>query len=109
GFAMAYWGEALAYSQPLWRNESLDKARAVLARLGPTPAARQAKAPTVRVKAYADRMGALHVQFPDDDEAAAFYALALLGTIPEGDRNEPVSLKAGNIALAILKKNPEHP
>jgi tetratricopeptide (TPR) repeat protein len=129
GFAMAYWGEALSYNQPLWRNESVDKARAVLGRLGPTPAARQAKASTVRekgyldaveklfgagdqaarLKAYADRMGALHAQFPDDDEAAAFYALALLGTIPEGDRNQPVSLKAGNIALAILKKNPEHP
>src|SRR5262249_29171308 len=46
GFAMAYWGEALAYDQPLWLNESVDKARAVLARLGPAPAARQAKAPT---------------------------------------------------------------
>jgi tetratricopeptide (TPR) repeat protein len=129
GFAMAYWGEALAFSQPLWRNESVDKARAVLARLAPTPAARQARAATARekgyldaveklfgggdqpsrAKAYADRMGLLHAQFPDDDEAAAFYALALLGTIPETERNQPVSLKAGAIALAILKKNPEHP
>src|SRR3982751_5806924 len=33
GFAMAYWGEALAYNQPLWLNENLDKARATLARL----------------------------------------------------------------------------
>ncbi|HMF97278.1 MAG TPA: hypothetical protein VKE96_23425 [Vicinamibacterales bacterium] len=128
-FAMAYWGEALAYSQPLWRNESVDKARAVLGRLAATPAARQGKAPTARekgyldaveklfgagdqpsrAKAYAERMGALHAQFPDDDEAAAFYALALLGTIPETERNQAVSLKAGEIALAILKKNPEHP
>jgi tetratricopeptide (TPR) repeat protein len=54
-------------------------------------------------------MGALHAQFPDDDEAAAFYALALLATIPAESRNLPVSLKAGDIALAILKKNPEHP
>src|SRR6185295_18438350 len=30
GFAMAYWGEALAYNQPLWYNENLVKARAVL-------------------------------------------------------------------------------
>src|SRR5262249_49338846 len=129
GFAMAYWGEALAYSQPLWRNEAPDRARAALARLGPTPAARQAKAPTAREKGYleaverlfgagdlpsrartyADRMAALHAQFPDDDEAAVFYALALLATIPETERNEAVSLKAGGIALAILKKNPEHP
>ena len=128
-FAMAYWGEALAYSQPLWRNESPDKARAVLMRLAPTAAARQVKAPTAREKGYldaverlfgagdqpsrarafADRMAALHTQFPDDDEAAAFYALALVATIPETERNQPVSMKAGQIALAILKRNPEHP
>ena len=29
-------GEALSYNQPLWYNESVDKARAVLARLAPT-------------------------------------------------------------------------
>jgi tetratricopeptide (TPR) repeat protein len=129
GFAMAYWGEALSYNQPLWLNENLDKARAVLARLGPTRAARQAKAPTAREqgyldaverlfgtgdkpsrdRAYTDRMAQLHAQFPDDDEASAFYALALLSTIPSGERNLSVSLKAGEIALAILKRNPEHP
>jgi hypothetical protein len=27
-------------------------------------------------------MAQLHAQFPEDDEAAAFYALALLATIP---------------------------
>ena len=129
GFAMAYWGEALAYDQPLWLNQQIDRARAALSRLAPTRAARQAKAPTAREKgyldaverlygegdaavrhrAYAERMAALHAQFPDDDEAAAFYALALLATIPEGERNPEVSLKAGAIATAILKKNPEHP
>src|SRR5205085_4265581 len=39
----------------------------------------------------------------------AFYALALLATIPSGERNTAVSLKAGVIASAILKKNPEPP
>jgi tetratricopeptide (TPR) repeat protein len=129
GFAMAYWGEALCYNQPLWLNENLAKARATLARLAPTRAARQAKAATAREqgyldaverlfgdgakaardRAYADRMAQLHAQFPDDDDASAFYALALLSTIPPGERNLPVSLKAGEIALAVLKRNPEHP
>jgi tetratricopeptide (TPR) repeat protein len=129
GFAMAYWGEALAYDQPLWLNQQIDRARAALGRLAPTRPARQAKAPTAREKgyldaverlygdgdaavrhrAYAERMAALHAQFPDDDEAATFYALALLATIPDGERNPEVSLKAGAIATAILKKNPEHP
>jgi tetratricopeptide (TPR) repeat protein len=129
GFAMAFWGEALAYHQPLWYNESVDKARAALARLAPARAGRQARTPTPREKAYldaverlfgegdkasrdlayADRMAALHAQFPEDDEASAFYALALLATIPAGERNPAVSLKAGALASAILKKNPEHP
>jgi len=128
-FAMAYWGEALAYDQPLWLNEAPDRAHAVLARLAPTRAARQAKAPTARekgyldaverlygdgdraarVRAYAQRMGELHAAFPEDEEAAAFYALSLLATIPAAERNVPVSLQAGTIALAILKKNPDHP
>src|SRR5262245_48029481 len=129
GFAMAYWGEALSYNQPLWFHESVEKARAALDRLAPTAAARQAKAPTAREKgyldaverlygpgtkaardrAYADRMGELSRANPDDDEAAAFYALALLATIPSGQRNVEVSLKAGGIVAAILERNPEHP
>src|SRR5262245_26164194 len=93
GFALAYWGEAMCHNQPLWYNESVEKARAVLSRLALTREARQAKAPTAREKgyldaverlfgesskearnrAYSDRMGELSRQFPSDDEAAAFY------------------------------------
>ncbi len=129
GFAMAYWGEALAYSQPLWYSENLPRAREVLTRLAPTAAARAAKAPTAREKGYleavealfgagnrlaryracADRLAALAQRFPDDDEVRVFQALALLGTIPEGARNPEVSLKAGALAAAVLEKNPMHP
>jgi len=109
--------------------DTLRRGRAALARLAPTPAARQAKAATPREKgyldaverlysagdkpsrdrAYSDRMAELSRQLPDDDEAAAFYALSLLAMIPPDSRNPAVSLKAGGIALAILKKNPQHP
>jgi len=138
GFALAYWGEAMCDNQPLWYNENVDKARQALGRLAADPAARQAKAPTAREKgyldaverlfgnvrgsgagstndkasrnrAYADRMAELSRQFPNDDEAAAFYALALLGARPETDRDTTVMQKAGAIALAILKRNPQHP
>ena len=129
GFAMAYWGEALAYNQPLWYNENLEKARAVLTRLAPTRAGRQAKAPTDREKAYldaverlfgdgaktardrayADAMAEVSRRFPDDQDAAALFALALLATMPEGQRDTTLSLKAGGIAAAVLEKNPEHP
>jgi len=129
GFALAYWGEAMSYNQPLWYNENLDKARDVLRRLGPTRETRLAKAPAPREKgyldaverlygdgtkrdrdrAYVDRMASLTREFPDDDEAKAFYALALLSTIGERQRNPEISLKAGAIVSAILEKNPEHP
>src|SRR5262249_31366838 len=102
---------------------------AVLSRLGPAKAARAAKAPTAREKGYLEavdrlfgdgdktsrdraylaRMGELTQQFPDDDEAAAFYALALVTSIPPGQPNPSTSLKAGAIATAILKRNPQHP
>src|SRR6476469_5457213 len=36
-FAMAYWGEALSFSQPLWFFEEVDKGRAALAKLAATP------------------------------------------------------------------------
>ena len=45
GFAMAFWGEALAYDQPLWFNENVDKARAALGRLGPTQQRGQTRSP----------------------------------------------------------------
>src|SRR5678816_3736276 len=38
-FVLAYWGEALTYYQPLWRNENVEAGRQALARLGPTSAA----------------------------------------------------------------------
>ena len=62
-----------------------------------------------RNRAYADRMAGIAQEFPQDQDAAALYALALLATIPEGGRDTAVSLKAGGIAAAILEKNPEHP
>ena len=98
---MAYWGEAMSYSQTLWRNENVPAEREALARLGPTPADRRAKtrdpkeqgylaaaeslfaegdAPTRR-RRYADAMGQLYGRYPDDPDVASFYALALLGTM----------------------------
>ena len=52
GFALAYWGEAMTYNHGIWNEQDLDKARAVLARLGATPADRQAKAATPREQAW---------------------------------------------------------
>lgn len=127
-FAMAYWGEAMTYSHPIWNQQDLEGARAALNRLAPTPEARLAKAPTEREKdflravealygdgdkksrnrAYAESLGRMYRNDPNDLEAAAFYALAILGTSSEG-RDIPTYIKAGAIAEEVYQKNPNHP
>src|SRR2546430_8669729 len=44
-FALAYWGEALTYTHPVWDEQDRTAARAVLQRLGPSAEARRGKAP----------------------------------------------------------------
>jgi tetratricopeptide (TPR) repeat protein len=128
-FALAYWGEAMCFNQPLWFHEDVAGGRAVLAKLGSTPQARAAAARTpreqgylaavevlyglgdkqARDRAYADAMAAMTTKFPQDDEAQAFYALALLAMLPRGDQALPMRQKAGAIAEGVFARNPKHP
>src|SRR5215813_13796025 len=128
GFAMAYWGEAMTHNHPLWMERGRDAAVEVLKRLAPTAEARRAKAPTEREKgyldavealyadgekadrdlAYAESMRRLHEKFPQDLDAASFYALALLGTT-EGKRDYATYMKAAAIAEELFAKNSLHP
>ena len=128
GFAMAYWGEAMTYTHPVWDEQDTAAARAALARLGATPAARAAKAPTAREKgylgaveilygagpkpardtAYAAAMAAVARDNPGDPEAQLFWALALLG-LNQGDRDVPTYLRAGAIAETAFVHHPDHP
>ncbi|MCC7341195.1 MAG: hypothetical protein IT170_08920 [Bryobacterales bacterium] len=128
GFAMAAWGEAMTYNEPLWFAQDSQAARRSLSRLAATPAERRAKAPTDREKAYlgavealygqgskeerdiayAEAMRQLHEAYPDDDEATAFYALALIGACHRG-RDFRVYMQAAALAEEIYSGNPEHP
>ncbi|PSR08658.1 MAG: hypothetical protein DA408_17785 [Bacteroidetes bacterium] len=126
---MAYWGEAMTHNHPLWRQQDPEAGRAVLAKLAPTPAERQTLAATPlekaflgtveilyqeagtkqeRDQAYANAMAELRAQYPDQQEVAAFYALALLGAVPLG-RDEAASEQSARIAQGIIAENPQHP
>ena len=127
-FAMAYWGEAMICNHPVWNQQNRNAALAALAKLGPTSDARLAKAPTQREKdylqtldvlygdgpkkdrdqRYADAMAKLHQKYPKDIDAAAFYALALLGT-QEGVRNERVYMQAAGVLMPLFYEFPHHP
>jgi tetratricopeptide (TPR) repeat protein len=45
-FTMAYWGEAMTQNHSLWRYQDLNKARAILSELDPSPQGRVEKAKT---------------------------------------------------------------
>ena len=128
GFAMAYWGEAMTKNHPLWDQQDLPAARGILERLGPAQEARAAQAATEREKAYlraveilygegtkherdlryAAAMARVHEKYPDDIDAAAFYALALLGT-PENGRHIPTYMRAAAILEDLFWTHPQHP
>ena len=129
GFAMAYWGEAMTFNHGIWNQIDAKAGRAALAKLAVTPQARVAKAATAREKAYlaaieilyedkgdkkqrdarySDAMQQLAENYPRDNNAQLFAALALMGR-SEGVRDVLVYLRAGAIAKASFRVNPQNP
>ena len=127
-FAMAYWGEAMTYTHPVWFQQDAAAARAALQRLGATAEERLAKAKTERERDYlravdvlygsgtknerdfnyADAMRAVHERYPDDVDATAFYAVALLGTSHQG-RDFATYMRAAALLEEVLPSHPTHP
>jgi len=124
--AMAYWGEAMTYNHSLWQEQDYEAATTVLAKLDSLGIAKNTtniekdliKAAgmlyksntqkTARDIAYAKFMEDLYKKYPSNLEVAAFYALSLLGSVPEG-RDDILYGKGAKIANGILKENPNHP
>src|SRR5215208_3143286 len=130
GFAMAYWGDALTFAQLLWALDYADSARVALARLGPTREARLARARTererrygsavealfdtvdakARVRGYVASLRSLTSAHPNDLEARALLAIALLME-PGSTPAETKARTEESIALAksVFAKSPDHP
>ncbi|HUP61274.1 MAG TPA: hypothetical protein VNA69_12725 [Thermoanaerobaculia bacterium] len=127
-FAMAYWGEAMTHTHPIWFQQDSAAARTVLQRHGATAGERLAKAGSERERdylrtldvlygegskqqrdfQYADAMAALHARYPDDVDATAFYALALLGTAHAG-RDFAIYMRAAALLEEVFPANRRHP
>jgi len=65
--------------------------------------------PRGRAACYGREMARLKADQPDDTEAAAFYALALLGTAPPGDPALANQKQAAAILEPLFAKEPDHP
>jgi tetratricopeptide (TPR) repeat protein len=129
GCAIAYWGIAMTYWHPLWAppgREDLDAGRraaekaaslggrtgresAFIAAIGAFYRDADTTPHGPRAQAYRRAMEEVVGRFPDDHEAAIFYALSLLGTAPPSDATFANQKKAAAILNAILPLEPQHP
>lgn len=121
-FAMAYWGEALTHNHPIWMEQDRDAARAILKQL-PENAGNAREREWIatldvlygdgdkrtRDHKYEEALGALALRYPDDLEAQAFYALAILGTLNRDADDARRQMRAAAILEPLLARAPEHP
>ena len=120
-FMMGYWGEAMTYNHPLWSEQDTSTARLVIAKIKDTPKLTDRERAYLnavkalygtgekyaRDQAYSTAMEKIYKAYPDDLDAAAFYALSLLGL--GSDNSHRLEAKAGAIALDVYQRNPNHP
>lgn len=62
-----------------------------------------------RARAYSSAMQHVYQQYPDDHEAAAFYALSLIASEPENDTTFDNRKQAGAILGKLFDIEPNHP
>jgi tetratricopeptide (TPR) repeat protein len=133
GCAMAYWGVAMSYFHPIWDARGPDAAilkkgwEAVQKAKGLAPRTERERDYVAaieafykdsdkqdhrtRVLAYETAMERVYTRYPEDREAAAFYSLALLGTVAASpvDKTLARQKKAGEIAEKVFAAEPNHP
>jgi tetratricopeptide (TPR) repeat protein len=126
--AMGFWGLAMSQWYPLWfpptpaalraGAAAVERAKAIAksdreAAWVDAIAVFYADASTVdhrsRALRYEAAMRRVHERYPDDSEAAVFYALALDATAPPTDKTYANQRKAAEILEPIFAAQPNHP
>ncbi len=127
--AMAYWGVAMSSWYPLWEppsagalkqgRDAVQKARSIGAKtdrerdyIGAIEvfyADADKLDHRTRALAYEAAMERVHAKYPEDREAAVFYALALDATQDPTDKTYAKVSKAGQILEKVFAQQPNHP
>ena len=127
--AMAWWGVAMSHWYPLWYPPppaalkagaaAVAKAEAVgaksererdyIAAIATFYLNSDSLAHGTRALAYEHAMASLHQHYPEDREAAIFYALALNATALPTDKTYANQKKAAAILEPIFAEQPNHP
>jgi hypothetical protein len=130
GCAMAHWGAAMSLWHQLWNHPDakvlqagLDEVQQAKTTDGPTTSREKAYIAAIaafygnskkldyeaRAKAYSDAMKKVYEAYPDDHEAAAFYALSLLAAEPKDDATFANRKAAAAILEKLFAIEPDHP
>jgi tetratricopeptide (TPR) repeat protein len=126
--AMAYWGVAMSISHSLWYqsdNSYLEKGSKLMEIANKFPTADRERdyldAITEYYKnwktlnkherslLYEKKMEAIYKKYPDDTEAAVFYALALRASAANTDKSYINQKKSGKILEKLFVEQPNHP
>src|SRR3984957_10852672 len=128
--AMAYWGEAISLWHQLWdepKEDIIKRASAELKQADNLKASDTERERDyihavetfyanskkldheARARAYSAAMEKVYQKYPDDHEAATFYALSLLASEPENDTPFANRKQAGAILEKLFAEEPNHP
>ena len=127
--AMAYWGIAMSRWHQLWDPPKADLIKSVNEQFAKSA---NLKVPTERegdylaaikvfysgsekldhqkrAEAYSRAMEQMYTKYPDDREAAAFYALSLLASEPDNDTTFANRKRAAEVLEKLFAVEPNHP
>jgi tetratricopeptide (TPR) repeat protein len=127
--AMAHWGIAMSIWHQLWNEpdaqviarglDEVNAAKKLSAKATPRESAYIAAIGAFysgskvdhpeRAKAYSDAMKKVYESYPDDHEAATFYALSLLASEPHDDETFANRRQAAAILDKLFAIEPDHP
>ncbi len=127
--AMAHWGVAMSLWHQLWDHPnaatikrgvaelkkaqaldpSTDRERDYIATLKTYYVKSGRRAHDQRVQAYSQALEHTCQRYPDDREAAAFYALSLLAAEPDDDTTFANRKKAAAVLEKLFREEPNHP
>jgi tetratricopeptide (TPR) repeat protein len=127
---MAHWGIAMSLWHQLWNNpdekviqRGLDEIHEAKTTDGPATPREKAYITAIaafysnskklnhdaRAQAYSDAMNKVYETYPDDHEAAVFYALSLLASEPHDDASFANRKQAAAILEKLFAVEPDHP
>ena len=128
--AMAHWGVAMSMWHQLWNHpdakviqRGLDEVHQAKTTDGPATPREKAYIAAIatfygnskklnheaRAKGYSDAMKTIYESYPDDHEAAVFYALSLLASEPHDDATFANRKQAAAILEKLFATEPDHP